>query len=198
MLPPGLSFNAISAKALAAAKSARLPRSYWDWDDQLAISATGYFPYTPATNLLYGLHEALDMLLAEGLRQRVRAPRAAGRSDAARGARVGPRDPVREPRRIQRRADGGDDAGRPQRRRVPQDRARPLQPVARPGPGQAVGQGVPHRASRLLQRPHALRHAVRASKWAWNWPAFRTARAACWRRRITWRRRRQPGWHGRR
>jgi len=67
MLPAGLSFNAISAKALAAAKSARLPRSYWDWGDQLAISATGYFPYTPATNLLYGLHEALDMLLAEGL-----------------------------------------------------------------------------------------------------------------------------------
>ncbi len=67
MLPAGLSFNAISAKALAAAKSARLPRSYWDWSDQLAISATGYFPYTPATNLLYGLHEALDMLLAEGL-----------------------------------------------------------------------------------------------------------------------------------
>jgi alanine-glyoxylate transaminase/serine-glyoxylate transaminase/serine-pyruvate transaminase len=67
MLPAGLSFNAISAKALAAAKSARLPRSYWDWGDQLAISATGYFPYTPATNLLYGLHEALDMLLAEGM-----------------------------------------------------------------------------------------------------------------------------------
>ncbi len=67
MLPPGLSFNAISAKALAAAKTARLPRSYWDWNDQLAMSATGYFPYTPATNLLYGLREALDMLLDEGL-----------------------------------------------------------------------------------------------------------------------------------
>ena len=67
MLPAGLSFNAISAKALAAAKTARLPRSYWDWGDQLAISATGYFPYTPATNLLYGLHESLDMLLSEGL-----------------------------------------------------------------------------------------------------------------------------------
>ena len=67
MLPPGLSFNAISAKALAATKMARLPRSYWDWSDQLAISSTGYFPYTPATNLLYGLHEALDMLLTEGL-----------------------------------------------------------------------------------------------------------------------------------
>ena len=67
MLPAGLSFNAISAKALVAAKTARLPRSYWDWNDQLAISSTGFFPYTPATNLLYGLYEALDMLLSEGL-----------------------------------------------------------------------------------------------------------------------------------
>ena len=67
MLPPGLSFNAISAKALAASRSAKLPRSYWDWNDMLAINAAGYFPYTPATNLLYGLHEALEMLFAEGL-----------------------------------------------------------------------------------------------------------------------------------
>ena len=67
MLPPGLSFNAISAKALAAAKSARLPRSYWDWGEMLAINARGYFPFTPATNLLYGLVEALDMLFEEGL-----------------------------------------------------------------------------------------------------------------------------------
>ena len=67
MLPPGLSFNAIGPRALAASKSARLPRSYWHWEDMLASNATGYFPYTPATNLLYGLHEALDMLFAEGL-----------------------------------------------------------------------------------------------------------------------------------
>jgi alanine-glyoxylate transaminase/serine-glyoxylate transaminase/serine-pyruvate transaminase len=67
MLPPGLSFNAISKKALAAAESAKLPRSYWDWRPMLAASATGYFPYTPATNLLYGLDTALDMLLGEGL-----------------------------------------------------------------------------------------------------------------------------------
>ena len=67
MLPPGLSFNAISAKALAAADQARLPRSYWDWREILASNATGYFPYTPATNLLYGLHEALEMLFEEGL-----------------------------------------------------------------------------------------------------------------------------------
>jgi alanine-glyoxylate transaminase/serine-glyoxylate transaminase/serine-pyruvate transaminase len=69
MLPPGLSFNAISAKALAAAKGAKLPRSYWDWNEMLALNASGFFPYTPATNLLYGLHAALEMLLDEGLEQ---------------------------------------------------------------------------------------------------------------------------------
>jgi alanine-glyoxylate transaminase/serine-glyoxylate transaminase/serine-pyruvate transaminase len=65
MLPPGLSFNAISAKALAASKNAKLPRSYWSWDEMLAPNKNGYFPYTPATNLLYGLREALKMLLDE-------------------------------------------------------------------------------------------------------------------------------------
>src|SRR5688500_3257044 len=65
MLPPGLSFNCISQKALAASKSAKLPRSYWAWDEMLANGKGGYFPYTPATNLLYGLREALAMLLDE-------------------------------------------------------------------------------------------------------------------------------------
>lgn len=67
MLPPGLSFNAISAKALAASKDAKLPRSYWSWDEMLAPNKNGFFPYTPATNLLYGLREALRMLEEEGL-----------------------------------------------------------------------------------------------------------------------------------
>ena len=67
MLPPGLSFNAVSAKALAAQKTARLPRSYWDWATMLTANKTGYFPYTPATNLLYGLNEAIEMLMEEGL-----------------------------------------------------------------------------------------------------------------------------------
>jgi alanine-glyoxylate transaminase/serine-glyoxylate transaminase/serine-pyruvate transaminase len=67
MLPPGLSFNAISKKALAASATARLPRSYWDWQEMLTSNANGYFPFTPATNLLYGLHEAIAMLLEEGL-----------------------------------------------------------------------------------------------------------------------------------
>jgi alanine-glyoxylate transaminase/serine-glyoxylate transaminase/serine-pyruvate transaminase len=65
MLPPGLSFNCISANALAASKGARLPRAYWAWDEMLANGKNGYFPYTPATNLLYGLREALTMLLDE-------------------------------------------------------------------------------------------------------------------------------------
>jgi alanine-glyoxylate transaminase/serine-glyoxylate transaminase/serine-pyruvate transaminase len=67
MLPPGLSFNAISDKALAASKSARLPKSYWAWEEMIGSNKTGYFPYTPATNLLYGLHAALEMLLEEGM-----------------------------------------------------------------------------------------------------------------------------------
>ncbi|MGZ4837174.1 MAG: pyridoxal-phosphate-dependent aminotransferase family protein, partial [Terriglobales bacterium] len=67
MLPPGLSFNSVSAKALAANQTARLSRSYWDWQQMLKDNATGYFPYTPATTLLYGLKEAIAMLHEEGL-----------------------------------------------------------------------------------------------------------------------------------
>ncbi|MEQ1694625.1 MAG: aminotransferase class V-fold PLP-dependent enzyme [Hyphomicrobiaceae bacterium] len=67
MLPPGLSFTAISEKALAASKTAKLPRAYWHWDDMIANNAQGFFPYTPATGLLYGLDAAIDMLNEEGL-----------------------------------------------------------------------------------------------------------------------------------
>ena len=67
MLPPGLSFNATSDKALEASKSAKLPRSFWDWSEMIPANANGWFPYTPATNLLYGLREALCMLQTEGL-----------------------------------------------------------------------------------------------------------------------------------
>ena len=67
MLPPGLAFNAISDKALEAGRTAGMHRSYWDWQDMLAINPTGFFPYTPATNLLYGLREACAMLREEGL-----------------------------------------------------------------------------------------------------------------------------------
>ncbi len=67
MLPPGLGINVISAKALSAAKTARLPKSYWDWEPMLNANKMGFFPYTPPTNLLYGLQESLQMLREEGL-----------------------------------------------------------------------------------------------------------------------------------
>jgi alanine-glyoxylate transaminase/serine-glyoxylate transaminase/serine-pyruvate transaminase len=67
MLPPGLGLNAISDKALQATKSAKMPRSFWDWESMLAANKIGFFPYTPATNLLYGLQEAIAMLEEEGL-----------------------------------------------------------------------------------------------------------------------------------
>jgi len=67
MLPPGIGFNAISPRALEAAKAAKLPRAFWSWDEIVAMNADGYWPTTPNTNLLYGLNEALEMLLGEGL-----------------------------------------------------------------------------------------------------------------------------------
>jgi len=67
MLPPGISFNALSPKAIEASRSARLPKAFWAWDEILEMNKTGYWPYTPNTNLLYALSEALDMLLAQGL-----------------------------------------------------------------------------------------------------------------------------------
>ena len=67
MLPPGLSFNAVSEKALAAAKTSTLPKSFWGWEEMIAANKGGFFPYTPATNMLYALAEAIDMLHEEGL-----------------------------------------------------------------------------------------------------------------------------------
>ena len=67
MLPPGISFNALSPKAIAASKTARLPKSFWAWDEIVEMNKNGYWPYTPSTNLLYGLAEAIEMILEEGL-----------------------------------------------------------------------------------------------------------------------------------
>ena len=97
MLPPGLGFNAVSDKALAASRSARMARSYWDWASMLGPNETGFFPYTPATNLLYGLAEAIDMLLEEGLenvfRRHDRHAEAARRAVRAWGLEVWGRRP---------------------------------------------------------------------------------------------------------
>lgn len=67
MLPPGISFNAVSPKALEASRQARLPKAFWAWDEIIEMNQGGYWPYTPSTNLLYGLSESLDMLLGQGL-----------------------------------------------------------------------------------------------------------------------------------
>src|SRR5690349_12365218 len=67
MLPPGMSFNAVSSKAVAASKTSKLPKSFFAWDDMLNLNKTGFFPYTPATNMLHGLVAAIDMLHEEGL-----------------------------------------------------------------------------------------------------------------------------------
>jgi alanine-glyoxylate transaminase / serine-glyoxylate transaminase / serine-pyruvate transaminase len=67
MLPPGISFNALSPKAIAASKTATLPKAYWAWDEMIEMNKTGYFPYTPNTQMLYALHEACDMVMSEGL-----------------------------------------------------------------------------------------------------------------------------------
>ena len=96
MLPPGISFNAISEKALAASRSARLPRSYFAWEPMLRANETGFFPYTPATNLLFGLREALAMLRRGRAAERLRAAPAAGGGGACRRDRAGAsRSPAR-------------------------------------------------------------------------------------------------------
>jgi alanine-glyoxylate transaminase/serine-glyoxylate transaminase/serine-pyruvate transaminase len=97
MLPPGLSFNALSEKALAASKASKMVKAFWGWDEMLAANANGWFPYTPATNLLYGLSEACDMLLEEGL-DAVFA-RHARHAEATRDGRdrMGAGDPVQRP-----------------------------------------------------------------------------------------------------
>ncbi len=99
MLPPGLSFNAVSAKALEASRSARLPRSYWSWDEMLGPNRSGFFPYTPATNLLHGLREALRLLMAEGLdnvfARHARHAEATRRAVRAWGLEILCADPVR-------------------------------------------------------------------------------------------------------
>ncbi|HET9467546.1 MAG TPA: aminotransferase class V-fold PLP-dependent enzyme [Vicinamibacterales bacterium] len=98
MVPPGLGFNAISEKAIAASAKAKLPKSYWNWDEMLKSNTTGFFPYTPATNLLYGLREALRMLDEEGfdnvLHRHTRHGEAARAAARAWGLDIVPENPA--------------------------------------------------------------------------------------------------------
>ena len=162
MLPPGLSFNAISEKALAASRAARLPRSYWAWEPMLAANATGFFPTTPATNLLFGLREALRD--AERGRTRATCSRGtAGWPTAARAAVrawgleiLCEREDEYSPVVTTVMMPDGHDADR-----LPRDRARSVQHVARRRARPAEGPRVPHRPPRRLQRADADRHARR-------------------------------------
>lgn len=100
MLPPGLGLNAIGEKAMAANRTARLPRAYWDWQQMLAQNKSGFFPYTPATNLLYGLRESLNMLREEGLKnvfaRHDRHAEATRRAVRAWGLEIVSRDPSQQ------------------------------------------------------------------------------------------------------
>ena len=107
MVPPGIGFVAVSEKARRAGKTATLPRAYWDWEEIIKQNEAGFFPYTPATNLFYGLREALLMLEEEGLPNIFRRHDAARRSDARGGARVGARDRLRGSARVLELDDGG-------------------------------------------------------------------------------------------
>ena len=100
MLPPGLSFNAVSAKARAAARTAKLPRSFFDWEEMIAINEKGFFPYTPSTNLLQGLKVAIDMLHEEGLDNVFARHDRAAEADAALRPALGSGDPVRGAGRV--------------------------------------------------------------------------------------------------
>ncbi|MDF2809647.1 MAG: aminotransferase class [Microvirga sp.] len=94
MLPPGLAFNAVLQKALTASKSAVFPRSFWDWEEMIAINDKGFFPYTPSTNLLQGLKIAIDMLHQEGLQNVFARHDRTARSNPARRPPLGLRDPM--------------------------------------------------------------------------------------------------------
>ena len=153
MLPPGLGFNAVSEKALAASQTAGLSRSYWDWQEMLKTNRSGFFPYTPATNLLYALREALHMLEEEGLDAVfARHDRHAAAARAAvRG--VGTRDRLRGPARVLELDDGLLHARGIRCRPVARDRARAFRHVAR---RRAVEAGRPGRAHRPSGQPSTI------------------------------------------
>ena len=162
MLPAGLSFNAVSPKALAAAEHARMPRSYWDWKPIIEANETGFWPYTSATNLLYGLREALAMLLHEEGLETVFARHA--RHAAATRAAVeawGLEVLALDPRELSAVLTG---VVLPDEYDADEVRAgdpRALRHVARRRAREAQGADLPHRPPRRLQRPDAGRHAVR-------------------------------------
>ena len=161
MLPPGLSFNAISEKALAANREARLPRNYWDWEEILKWNRKGFFPYTPATNLLYALREALRMLQEEGLANVFRRHDRHAEATRAAVRGWGLELVCEDPREYSSSMTAFFTAGRPRRRPAARSDPRALRHVARHGPLQAGRQRHPHRTSGRVQRSDAGGHAMR-------------------------------------
>ena len=145
MVPPGLAFTAISDKALAAARAGGSRRSYWDWEPLVTANKTGFFPYTPAVNLLFALDEALDMLAEEGLAARIRPPRALRSCHKAGGRGLGTGPAVRRSVRLCAGGHGDPHTGGPQRRQAARGYPRPFQHEPRQRSGPDRGPGVPHR-----------------------------------------------------
>ena len=177
MLPPGLGFNAISAKALGgAARRPSCRAAISTGQPMIDANESGFFPYTPAINLFFGLGEAIAMLEEEGL-DNVFARHDRLAEATRRAVRAWGLDFLsRRSQGAFERADRGAGARGPQRRRGPRRHPRALRPVARRRARQGRGQGVPHRPSRLDQRPHADGHARPASRWASPRPACRTSK----------------------
>ena len=151
MMPPGLSFNAISAKAMAANGTARLPRNYWDWPAMLAMNATGYFPYTPGINLLFGLVEVIKMMREEGyaniFARHDRHAEATRRAVRAWGLET----QCAEPRDSLLGADRGAHAGGSQRRPAARDHSGEVQHESGDRAWADPGPRVPHRPSRRFR-----------------------------------------------
>ena len=159
MLPPGMSFNAVSDKALAASKNSKMPKSFWSWEDMLNMNKIGFFPYTPATQMLHGLAAGIDMLHEEGLdnvfARHDRLAEATRRAVRAWGLEI----MCKEREVLLADHHRGDAARRPRRRRVPQPRARHLQHLLRRELRPIRRQIFPHRPSRRRQRGPADRRA---------------------------------------
>ena len=159
MLPPGMSFNAISDKALNAAKTSKLTKSFWAWDDMLTMNKIGFFPYTPATQMLQGLAVSIDMLHEEGLdnvfTRHARLAEATRRAIRAWGLEI----LCRDAEILFADHHRGAAAGGPRRRRVPQSRARYVQHFLRRELRALCETLLPHRPSRRHQRRLAHRRA---------------------------------------
>ena len=184
MLPPGMSFNAISDKALAANKTSKLPKSFWAWDEMLTMNKIGFFPYTPATQMLQGLSVGIDMLHEEGLdnvfARHDRLAEATRRAVKAWGLEnLNKNASQYSPTITAILLPEGHDADKFRALAL-----ETLQHLLRRELRRLCRQVFPHRPSRRHQRHHADRRARRHRDGARRSPAFRTRRAACRRRWI--------------